>query len=166
MFSLINYKNMKIKEILTNTLSITGLVVFIILIGFSLFNFYKTLAPNWGIGNTGDDAPYFSASCQKFKDNFELTTSINTSGKEINNVTCQLVSNGGMITNNDKVEFPFISSNSSDVCSFILTGEPTSVATIRMTYTIDGFWGDKNSSTIITPYPDCSMDSEPEYTMY
>lgn len=156
---------MKIRETLTNTLLITGLAVFVILIGFSLFNLYKTLAPNWGIGDSSADAPYFSASCQKFKDNFELTTNISTYGKEIKNVTCQLASSGGMITEEDKVELPFVSENSSDVCSFILTGEPTSVATIRVTYTIDGLWGDKNFSTITTPYPDCSAASNPEYEM-
>jgi len=153
---------MNLKEILIYSSAIFTIIIVVILLSFSVFNLYKTLAPSWCFGNLSMDMPYASAMCQKFKNNFEITTTINNSNKEIKNITCQLVSNGGMTADKEKIEIPFISPNSSDICTFVLTGEPTKTATVRITYSKKGFWGYKNFSTISSPYPDCSTTANPD----
>jgi len=153
---------MESKKILHSSLTIFAIVVVFILIGFSVFNLYKTLAPTWGIGNSMTYTPYFSATCQKFKNNYEMTVTINNYNKEMKNVTCQLISNGGMVADKEKMEIPFVSPNSSDLCAFVLTGEPSRTTNVRVTYTLKGSFKYKDYSTITAPYPDCSTAITPE----
>ena len=153
---------MQIKEKIIYSSIIFLVIIAAIVILFSVFNLYKTLAPNWGIGNSMSDTPIYYASCQKFKNNYEIGVNINTYTKEVNNVTLELVSNGGMTSDKEKIEIPFISQNSSDIGIFTLTGELTRSSVIRITYIMKGFWGQKNYSSIITPNPDCSVTDNPE----
>jgi hypothetical protein len=154
---------MQVKEKIIYSSIIFLVIIAAVFILFSMFNLYKTLAQNWGIGNSMSDAPGYYASCQKFKNNYEIGVNINTYNKGINNVVLELVSNGGMTSDKEKIEIPFVSQNSSDIGIFTLTGEPTKSSVIRTTYVMKGFWGQKNYSSIITPGPDCSTVDNPEF---
>lgn len=154
---------MEPKSALITTVSVLGIIVFVILIGFSVYNLYNSLAASWGFssgcgmggGCSGAGDPYISGACNQFKNNYELSISINNSKKEMKDVRCELVSKGGMTSDKDDSSLPFISPNSSDLCIFTLKGEPASSVMARVSYSLKGFWGDKKFSTIITPYPVC-----------
>ncbi|MEK7562500.1 MAG: hypothetical protein AAB509_02380 [Patescibacteria group bacterium] len=153
---------MELKNALITTASILGIVVFVILIGFSVYNLYNSLAVSWGYssgcgigGCPGADTPYVSGACNQFKDNYELSISISNGKKEMKGIRCELVSKGGMTSDKDDSSLSFISPNSSDLCIFALKGESTGSVTARISYSLKGFWGDKKFSSIVTPYPAC-----------
>lgn len=152
---------MEFKRVLFVSSSVLGILVVVILIGFSVFNLYKTLAPTWGYGNSMADMPSIMGTCQKFKSNYDMTVTINNYNKEIKDIKCEFASNGGMTADKEKINIPFISQNSSDICDFVLTGVPSKATVVRVTYAKKGLFGYKNFSTIVTPYSDCSSATEP-----
>jgi hypothetical protein len=160
---------MELKKSLIIISSCFGALVVLILLGFSVYNLFNTLAPSWGLSGYGgscgggyfSDEPNFSGTCSKFSNSYELLINMNNGSKEIKNVKCQLVSKGGMNADKDEVLLPYIAPNSSDICDFTLTGQPEKSTIVRVTYSKNNFWGSKNYSTIVDIYPDCSMATEP-----
>lgn len=147
---------MQIKDKVVYATVVFLIIVAGVLLLFSVYNLYKTLASNWG-SSTYNDTPSHYASCRKFSDNYELTVDIGTYDKRINDVAVQLVSSGGMTSDKEKVEIPFISKDSSDVAIFTLTGEPTRSSVIRISYVMDNFWKDESYSSVITSDFDCTV---------
>lgn len=157
-FTKISMQKMPIKDRILYSTVVFLIVIAGVLILFSVFNLYKTLTPNWAIG-LDDDTPNYYTICQKFDDSYELTVDINTFDKKINDVTVQLVSNGGMTADKEKIEIPSITPDSSDIAIFTLTGEPTKSLAIRVSYVIDNFWKDEFRSSVVTPDYDCLIES-------
>lgn len=152
---------MEFKNVLLTIVFCFCVLVFIVLVGFSVYTLFAILSPAWGaaggcgFGGCSSDVPSISGNCSKFKDNYEMAINISNYKKEMRDVKCELSSKGGMVSDKDEISLPFISVNSSDICSFVLTGEPTSSVRARVSYTLKGFWGGKKYSTMVEPYTQC-----------
>jgi len=133
----------------------------VFLLGFSVYNLYKTLAPTWGSGSgSGVDTPSIYGTCEKFKDTYVVSANINNYKRGIKDMKCKLASKGGMTADKEEETLAIISPNSSDLCEFYLKGEPIGPIRVRVTYAMKFLTGYKEYSTIVDPQPACSTLAE------
>jgi hypothetical protein len=149
----------KVKEISIGVILIVCALGFVILLGFSVYNLYKTLAPTWTGPTT--DMPSIYGTCGKFKDVYVVSVTISNYNRELKNIKCKLVSKGGMTADKEEEALSILSPNSTDFCEFYLTGEPLSPVRVRVTYSMKFLTGYKEYSTIVEPYPPCSPNEKP-----
>jgi hypothetical protein len=157
---------MELKKIAIITVSVVCIIVFVILVGFCVYNLYHTLASSWGISGS-DNTPDIYADCNAYADNNELIVHIENYDKEIKDVKCELASKGGMTADKDQVSLPLISPNSTDICNFILTGKQSNSLIVRVTYSKKSFWGNKSFSTIAEAecYSNSDYSNPPDSTL-
>lgn len=145
-----------LKELSIGVMLSVCVLGFVFLLGFSVYNLYKTLAPTWGYGHGTEDTPSFSGTCEKFKDTYMVSVIIYNYKREVRDMKCKLASKGGMTTDKEEETLAILSPNSSDFCEFYLKGEPVSPVRVRVRYAMKFLTGYKEYSTIVDPYPACS----------
>lgn len=135
----------------------------IILLGFSIYNLYKTLAPTWGVSyhTVKSDMPSMWGMCEKFKDTYVVSVNINNQRREVKDIKCKLASKGGMAPDKEEETIALLSPHSSDFCEFYLKGEPLGPVRVRVTYTMKFLTGYKKYSTLVEPSPTCSSLVKP-----
>ncbi|MBU4299514.1 hypothetical protein KJ636_05745 [Patescibacteria group bacterium] len=143
-----------LKELSIGVILSTCALGFVFLLGFSVYNLYKTLASTWEVG--GVDIPYMSGTCEKFKDTYVVSVTVSNYKREVRDLKCKLASKGEMTTDKEEETLAILSPNSSDFCEFYLKGELVSPVRVRVTYAMKFLTGYKEYSTIVDPYPACS----------
>lgn len=130
---------------------------FVVLIVFSIYNLYNTLAPSWDFdAGYVSNMPNIYGSCSRFGDNYELLVTIDNYKKEIRNLKCEIFATGGLVADKEEAALSFISPNSFGSCLFVLNGELSGSVLARVTYSLKGFWGSRDFSTMVDIYPSCS----------